>query len=94
MSDLPVVRIHIFGSEYKFTSETDPDHTRKVARCVDQKMREIAKTLSLRSVSKIAVMTAVNLVDELLKQEEVGQQMVQSFEEKANRLADLVNRVA
>ena len=63
MSDAPVVHVHIFGTEYKLASDADPDRTRNVSQYVDQKMREIASTLSLRSVAKIAVLTAVNLAD-------------------------------
>ena len=92
MSDEPVVHVHIFGTEYRIDSEADPDHTRKVARHVDSKMREIASNLSLRSVSKIAVLTAVNLADELLKEEEVGQKLERSVGENADRLVEAMNR--
>jgi len=94
MSDLPVVRVQIFGSEYKIATKTDPEHAREVARYVDRKMREIAHSLSLRSVSKIAVLTVVNLADELFKEEEAGRQIAQTVGEKTDRLADSVNRVA
>lgn len=87
MSDAPVVHVHIFGTEYKIASDADADHTRNVARYVDQKMREIANTLSLRSVAKIAVLTAVNLADELLKEEALGRQLDQAANESALRLA-------
>ena len=87
MSDAPAVHVHIFGTEYKLASDADPDHTRNVSQYVDQKMREIASTLSLRSVAKIAVLTAVNLADELLKEEEVGRRLDQAATECASRLA-------
>jgi cell division protein ZapA (FtsZ GTPase activity inhibitor) len=59
MSESPVVRVHIFGSEYQIASPIDAEHTREVARYIDRKMREVAQSVSLRSVSKIAVLTAV-----------------------------------
>ena len=92
MSDVPVVHVHIFGTEYRIESEADPDHTRKVARHVDAKMREIANSLSLRSISKIAVLAAVNLADELLKEEEVGQELERSVGENADRLTEAMGR--
>jgi cell division protein ZapA len=87
MSDAPVVHVHIFGTEYKIAADTDQDHTRNVAQYVDQKMREIASTLSLRSVAKIAVLTAVNLADELMKEEETGRVLDQAVTKGAGRLA-------
>ena len=68
MTEAPV-HVQIFGTEYKIAANADTDHTRNVARYVDQKMREIANSLSLRSVAKISVLTAVNLADELSREE-------------------------
>ena len=93
MSDPPSVHVHIFGTEYKIAAETSPDHTREVARYVDRKMREIANVLSLRSVAKIAVLTALNLADELLKEQETDRQMVKDVDGEAARLADSMNRL-
>jgi len=94
MPDSPSVHVHIFGTEYKIAAETGPDHTREVARYVDRKMREIANTLSLRSVAKIAVLTALNLADELLKEEEADRQMARDVGGEAARLAESMNRQA
>ena len=87
MSAAPAVHVHIIGTEYKLASDADPDRTRNVSQYVDQKMREIASTLSLRSVAKIAVLTAVNLADELVKEEEGGRRLDQAATECASRLA-------
>jgi cell division protein ZapA len=88
MSGLPNIRVQIFGSEYRIASDADPEHIREVARYIDQKMREVANALSLRSISTIAVLTAVNLADELFKSREEGQEIDQLAREKANQLAD------
>jgi cell division protein ZapA len=93
MSDLPVVHVHIFGTEYKIATAADPELTRRVARHVDRKMREIANSLSLRSVAKIAVLTALNLADELFRDEEAGRQMLESVHDGADRLARSMDRL-
>ena len=85
------VRVQIFGSEYRIASETDPEHIRKVASYIDQKMREVASALALRTRSTVAVLTAVNLADELFKIEEEGRRIDQISREKADQLADSVN---
>ena len=92
MADAPVVHVHIFGTEYKIVTETDPEHTREVARYVDRTMREIANSLSLRSVAKIAVLTAMNLADELFKEEEASQRMLQGVCGEADRLASSMDQ--
>ena len=92
MSDVPVIHVRIFGTEYRIASEADPEHTREVARYVDLKMREIAKSLSLRSVTQIAVLTVLNLADELLKEEEEGRRMEQGVCKGVDRLVDSIDR--
>ena len=91
ISVLSDVRVQIFGSEYRIASETDPEHIRKVASYIDQKMREIASALALRTRSTVAVLTAVNLADELFKIEEEGLRVDRLSREKADQLADSVN---
>ncbi len=91
MPVLSDVRVQIFGSEYRIASETDPEHIRKVASYIDQKMREVASALALRTRSTVAVLTAVNLADELFKIEEEGRRIDQISREKAHQLADSVN---
>ncbi len=91
MPVLSDMRVQIFGSEYRIASETDPEHIRKMASYIDQKMREVASALALRTRSTVAVLTAVNLADELFKIEEEGRQIDQISREKADQLADSVN---
>ena len=91
MADSPVINVSIFGTEYKLASHADPDHTRAVARYVDAKMREVAHTLSLRSAAKIAVLTAVNLEDELRREQETGRHLEQSANQTASHLADSID---
>ena len=92
MFGLSNVRVQIFGSEYRITSDTDPEHIREVASYIDQKMREIASALALRTRSTVDILTAVNLADELFKVEEEGRRIDRDACEKADLLADSVNR--
>ncbi len=94
MSEQPVICVQIFGTEYNIHSEGDPDHARAVARYVDQKMRDVANTISLRSVAKIAVVAAVNLAHELLKEEETSRKLGKTLTDKTHNLASLTNRIA
>ena len=90
MSGLSDVRVQVFGSEYRIASDTDPEHIREVASYIDQKMREIASALALRNRSTVAILTAVNLAEELFKIEEESRLMNRISREKADQLADSV----
>jgi len=86
MSKEPTVRVQIFGTEYQNAASVDPEHTREVAKYIDRKMREIANSLSLRSVAKIAVLTAVNLADEMFKETENDKEFTRELDEKIRQL--------
>jgi cell division protein ZapA len=88
MADAPSVHVSIFGTDYTIVSETDPEHTRAVARYVDARMREVAGTVSLRSVTRVALLTAVNLADELWRERRAGQDLDASAQKTAKRLAE------
>ena len=87
MSDDPVTNVSIFGTEYKISSAVDPERTQRVARLVDRQMREVASSLSLRSVTTIAVLTAVNLTDELRREQADAEHLSKTVTSSAERLA-------
>lgn len=62
------INVSICGDDYTFMAEESPAYMQKVAAIVDAKMSEI---MSPGRVSRMdaAVLAAVNLADELLKQQ-------------------------
>lgn len=61
------VCVDIFGSEYVIKGEGDALYIKEVAKYVDDKMREISFATSNVSSSKVAILTALNLTDEIFK---------------------------
>jgi cell division protein ZapA len=69
MDEKGVVHVDIFGSQYTIKKGSeDSDYIVRVAAYVDQKMREINDKLPVASVAKVAVLTSLNLADELFKE--------------------------
>ena len=69
MDEKGVVNVDIFGSQYTIKKGSeDSDYIVRVAAYVDQKMREINDKLPVASVAKVAVLTSLNLADELFKE--------------------------
>ena len=69
MEEKGVVHVDIFGSQYTIKKGSeDSDYIVRVAAYVDQKMREINEKLPVASVAKVAVLTSLNLADELFKE--------------------------
>jgi len=65
-TDAGSVRVSIFNQTYSLRSaDGNGEHVARVARLVDERMRAIANGLAVHDVAKVAVLTALNLADEL-----------------------------
>ena len=68
------VTMNICGEEYTLIAEESPSYMERVGKLVDEKLSEV---LSAGSVSRTdaAILTAINLADELLKAQESGENL-------------------
>ena len=86
-----VVRVVIFGEEYPIRGIADKEHILRVAKYVDQQMREISLRAKNRSPNKIAVLTAINLADQLISLQDKSKDDIEKFEGKAKNIIDLLD---
>lgn len=59
--------IEVFGAIYPVRGDKDPEYLQELAALVDGKMREISRQVQTVDTGKIAVLTALNLADELVQ---------------------------
>jgi len=59
--------VDIYGQQYVIVGTESPSHVHLVASLVDDKMREISSKNPVLDVSKLAVLTAVNAVNDYIK---------------------------
>ena len=85
------VVVNIFGREYPIRAEADAEYIREVALYVDTKMREVADRIPLRSTAKVAILVALNVVDELFKERSEREAMLERIDK---RLAELTDALA
>ncbi|MHB9094635.1 MAG: cell division protein ZapA [Eubacteriales bacterium] len=62
--------VEIFGEEYIMKGDTTPEYMKMLANYIDKKMKHIASRQPQLSVTKIAVLAALNIGDELSKLQE------------------------
>lgn len=80
------IRVNIFGTEYPIKGDADPAYVERIAQFVDTKMREVSKQLSLPSMTKVAILAAMNITDELFKERAEREKTVSQFEERAAKM--------
>lgn len=81
------VTVEIFNEEYVVRGDENPDYIDMLATYIDRRMRMVQKRNPNLSSTKIAVLTALNLADELNKLQEDYDELVRKMEEeKKNRM--------
>lgn len=67
MANKNKIAVRILGQEHYLVSTDDKDYVQQVAKMVDDRMQAILKGNSSISYTKIAILTALNLADDLTK---------------------------
>jgi len=59
------IQVEIFGQTYSIKAGNDPEYIRQLAAFVDSRMKEVKKGTGTSDGYKIAILTALNIADEL-----------------------------
>ena len=85
-------RVQIFGSDYHVRGDVDADYIRTLAAYVDGKMSEIATDQSLVSSTKVAILTAIHIADELFQERRQREQTVNDVADRALQITEVLAR--
>ena len=86
------IKITIFGQEYSVKAPADPTYIKKIAEYVDTKMREVQSGFSsTQSSNRIAILSAMNITDELFNAKKRGDSNNNEIEEKITSLIELID---
>ncbi len=81
------LRVNIFGAEYVLRAEDDNhDQVIEIARYVDQKMREIDRSQAINSNLKLAILSALNMAEELFDTKKHRDKVAEMLNEEARKL--------
>ncbi|RPJ04781.1 MAG: cell division protein ZapA [Deltaproteobacteria bacterium] len=86
-----LVEIKVFGQTYTVKTEAEEDHIQKVARYVNEKMNEVTKNTKSVSSFNVAILTALNIADDLMREREKRLALVQRVEQKSKDLVEKIN---
>ena len=59
------IEVTICNQTYRLRSKTGREHVQQIANLVDERMRQISSQITTHDVAKIAVLTALNIADEM-----------------------------
>jgi cell division protein ZapA len=85
------VEVEIFGQTFRVaTGDATPAYIQRLAAYVDERMRAIALTTKTMPLNRMAVLTALNIADDLLKLQNLYEQSSHLFNTKTDSLIALV----
>jgi cell division protein ZapA len=93
MSDDAVISVEIHGQRYPIRSTLDQEYVARLASYVDEKMRAAAESTPTGDTLRLAVLTALNVADELFRCREGTLARNGELAERAGELERLVDRV-
>ena len=93
MSDSKMISVNIYGQDYMLKSEANEEYLNRIAKLVEEKMKEIEGTgLDPNSQQlKIAVLAAMNIADELLQSKDSKDKLISSVESKSNSFIEYID---
>ena len=86
MTDVSVTTVQIFVQEYKIRGFEDKSYVQRVAGYVDERMRELSQASSSLSQERLAVLTALNIADELFQESKRSSEKLLSVEQRTDAL--------
>ena len=84
------VTVIIFGKEYTLKGGADPEYVQEVAAFVDQRMSEVARNAAVVSTDRVAILAAVNIADELFREQQKRMEASATLEDRSIRLTQLL----
>ena len=88
-----VISVEIHGQRYPIRSTLDQDYVTRLASYVDEKMRAAADQTPTGDSLRLAVLTALNVADELFRCRDASRVRSGELAERAGELERLVDRL-
>jgi cell division protein ZapA len=86
-----LVEIKVFGQAYTVKTDAEEGHIQEVARYVNEKMDEVLKKTRSVSTLNVAILTALNIADDLLKEKEGRVAILREIEAKSKDLVEKID---
>jgi len=84
------VTVNIFGRDYTLRGDADPEYVQRIAAFVDERMGEVARSATVASTAKVAILAAVNIADELFREQRRRLESEASIEDRSDQITRLL----
>lgn len=87
---IKTIEVEICGQRYAIKGEADDEYVRRLAAHVDEQMRTLAQGMKTATMSKLAVLAAINITHQLFQAERIREQGEADMDRRARSLMDSI----
>ena len=80
------IRVNIFFFEYVLKASENEEYIINIAKYVDEKMRLIDKSNAINSKSKVAILAALNIAEELFQNQKYQERLLEQINHESKKL--------
>ncbi len=84
------VKVIIHGQEYPIRARGEEEYVKRVARYVDEKMSTIQEQTAVNSTLRLAILTALNIADELFITRSEKERIISAIRKRARQISDFL----
>lgn len=85
------LQVEIYGQRYTITGQAEEAYIAKVAAYVDETMRQLAQSMKTATLSKVAVLAALNIAHQYLQAEQRRQEGEADVDRRALCLLETID---
>ncbi len=87
------VKVRLFGREYSIRGHGNKKYIETLADFINERADEIESRATVVSTLDLAILTLLNITDEMFQSKQVKEQTIRELEEKTERLLKAIDRV-
>ncbi|PIP13726.1 MAG: hypothetical protein COX48_03380 [bacterium (Candidatus Stahlbacteria) CG23_combo_of_CG06-09_8_20_14_all_34_7] len=84
--EIKEITLHIFGKDFFIQTDMDEEYTISIAKYLSDEMKSIARNAGAERYEKIAVITAMNIIEKYLTLEK-------QYKEMERRLSEILEKI-
>ena len=89
---IKTIEVEVYGQRFSLQGEADEKYFHELAKFVDGQMRMLAQKMTTGTPTKLAILAAINIADQLFHQKGRRKGGEEDIERKAQEILDRIER--
>lgn len=86
------IEVEVYGQRFSLQGEADEKYFHELAQFVDEQMRMLSQKMTTGTPTKLAILAAINIADQLFRQKRQRRSSEEDVERKAQEILESIER--